>query len=151
MSSTFDWNIACDLKQCSATYTTATSSAYESRLYSGGQWVIEFDNFFIITVLSHRVLLQTGTHLQVDEEWFIQPIHPFQCLPGVITGQEEGTKHKASHKTMDKHSTLKTGWDVERYMKMTVNHNTDSQHLKAAVRSHFKKGQCVRYGQDLAS
>ena len=32
----------------------------------------------------------TGAHLQVDEERFLQPLHPFQCLPGVTTGQKEG-------------------------------------------------------------
>lgn len=32
----------------------------------------------------------TGTHLQIDEKRFVQPFHPFQCLSGVITGQEEG-------------------------------------------------------------
>lgn len=62
----------------------------------------------------------TGTHLQVDEEWFLQPFHPFQCLPGVITGQEEGKKHKAWLKTLDKCLSLKIWWEAEKYMWMTV-------------------------------
>jgi len=32
----------------------------------------------------------TGAHLQADEERFLQSLHPFQCLPGAITSQEEG-------------------------------------------------------------
>lgn len=35
-------------------------------------------------------LITTGTHLQINEEWFLQPLHTLQCLPGVITGQKEG-------------------------------------------------------------
>lgn len=39
---------------------------------------------------SQITFLTTGTHLQVDEEWLLQPVHTLQCLPGVITGQKEG-------------------------------------------------------------
>lgn len=60
----------------------------------------------------------TGTHLQVDEEWFLQPFHPFQCLPGVITGQEEGIKI-AWLKTLDNHLSLKIRWNADNYMQVT--------------------------------
>lgn len=83
---------------------------YESQLCFGGKWKNTFYNFFIFTSCAST----TGTHLQVDEEWFIQPFHPFQCLPGVITGQEEGKKHIAWLKTLDKCFSLNIRWDAGR-------------------------------------
>lgn len=44
-------------------------------------------------VLCFKKKQKTGTHLQVDEEWLIQPLHSLQCLPGVITGQKEGNRN----------------------------------------------------------